>query len=92
MTQRYFERFGGYLKKSRVAATLSQATVASALRYDQQFISSWERGLSAPPVRVLRKIAGHYGVPLEELYDLLIEDSIRRTRMQLEDEIRKATK
>jgi transcriptional regulator with XRE-family HTH domain len=88
MSQRYFEKFGHLLKKTRTAAGISQTEVARALRYDQQFISNWERGIAAPPVRVLHKIAKLYEVRVESLYELLMEDSLRRTRLQLEEQIR----
>lgn len=92
MAERYFAKFGQVLKEARVAAHLSQTTAASALNYDQQLLSHWERGLSAPPVRILRKIAKLYDIQVDDLYALLMEDSLRRTRLRLEEQIRKSAR
>jgi transcriptional regulator with XRE-family HTH domain len=89
---RYFETFGNFLREARLAAELSQAAVAQAFRFDQQLISNWERGLSAPPVRTLKKFAKLYGISVEDLYERLMEDSLRRTRLRLEAEIRRVAK
>jgi transcriptional regulator with XRE-family HTH domain len=87
--KRYFEKFGRHLKKARVAAKISQAAVARVLRYDQQFVSNWECGISTPPIRIMQRIARLYHCSVDELYELLMEDSLLRTRLQLEDEIRR---
>lgn len=66
-----------FLQGSRETAGLSQADVASKLGYSTpQFISNWERGLSLPPLKVLRKIASLYKVDVEELFQLQLEVSV----------------
>lgn len=89
MSKHYFERFGAYLKEARAAAGLSQSEVAGSFQYDQQLISNWERGVSAPPVRLLRKLAKLYNVPVDDLYQMLLDDAVLRTRLRLESEFRK---
>lgn len=66
-----------YLKQKRLAASLSQGDVAKKLGYSTpQFISNWERGVSAPPVQALKKIAGLYQVPAEELFDVVLNHTV----------------
>lgn len=61
-----------FLKTSRTNAGLSQMDVASRLGYSTaQFISNWERGVSAPPIETLGTLANLYQVSAEELFDIL---------------------
>lgn len=60
-----------FLKEHREKSFLSQAEVAQKLGYSTpQFISNWERGVSAPPINTIRKIASLYKVTAEELFEL----------------------
>ena len=90
--KRYFEKFGKHLKDCRKAAGLSQIEVARALRCRSTIHLNMGARDCLAPVRVLYKIAKLYSVAVEDLYDLLMQDSLKRTRLQLEDEIRKLAK
>ncbi|MCB0378100.1 MAG: helix-turn-helix transcriptional regulator [Bdellovibrionales bacterium] len=62
--------FNEFLREQREAAGLSQKEVATKLGYSSaQFISNWERGISAPPVKILRKLAKLYNVKDATLLD-----------------------
>jgi transcriptional regulator with XRE-family HTH domain len=88
--EKFFVKLGATLKKSRVHAGFSQQAVAKKLGYGSyQFISNWERGISSPPCRILKKIATLYGIPSQKLYSQLLDDSVRRVELQLEKEFRK---
>lgn len=90
MTTRNFTQLGELLQKARTRAGLTQEDVAKELGYTHQFISNWERGISSPPCRLLRRIAAIYGISATELYDFLLEGTIRSVKAQLENEFRKA--
>lgn len=68
---------GGFLKKKRIDAGFSQADVADKLAYSTpQFISNWERGVSRPPISVLKKIGDLYGVSSEDLFEVVLNETI----------------
>ncbi len=85
-----FARLGQFLKESRIEKGLSQTEVAKKFKYEQQFISNWERGVSSPPLRTLKDLAKFYQVPLEEVHHLLLEDSLDRVRNNLKKAFRRA--
>jgi transcriptional regulator with XRE-family HTH domain len=71
-----------YLRDARLKANLSQKFVADELSYTTaQFISNWERGLSLPPVNVLKKIAALYKISDEELFEVFLEQSISHIKI-----------
>lgn len=66
---------------------LTQKQVALRLGYSSsQFVSNWERGLREPACNTLWKLAEIYGVTAEELYDLLLRDTLNRVERSLHDE------
>ncbi|MBA2404527.1 MAG: helix-turn-helix domain-containing protein [Bdellovibrionales bacterium] len=77
---------GSYLRIARENAGLSQGDVAKKLKMTQfQSISQWERNASGSvPVKTLLKLVEIYGVPLEELYDVLLKYQAQRMEEKLE--------
>jgi transcriptional regulator with XRE-family HTH domain len=75
---------GNFLKNKREAVGLSQGQVAKKLRYTSpQFISNWERGISSPPIKVLRLLSDLYRVSTDELFDLILQHSVDQLRSSL---------
>lgn len=69
-----------FLKLARTRAGFSQRDVAEHLGYaTPQFISNWERGVSAPPISVLKTLAKLYGVEAEEMFQVVLEYEIAIT-------------
>ncbi|WP_374032879.1 helix-turn-helix domain-containing protein [Bdellovibrio bacteriovorus] len=69
---------GQILKEKRLAASLSQAEVSGHFGYSTpQFISNWERDVSAPPVDILKKIAALYGISGDEMLELMINQKVQ---------------
>lgn len=65
--------FGEFLKTKREAAKLSQSEVAKNLGYSSpQFISNFERGLCAPPLAALKRIAEVYKISRKELIGMMM--------------------
>jgi transcriptional regulator with XRE-family HTH domain len=76
-----------FLKQSREKAELSQRMVADELGYQSaQFISNWERGISSPPMKTLKHLGELYHVSAESLYEVMVEDTLRRVEADLHHE------
>lgn len=75
MNNKVKNRLGKYLQECRQAAGLSQGEVSKALGYTTpQFISNWERDVSAPPMDKLSELVRLIKIKPEIVMDLLIED------------------
>ena len=67
--------FSSFLQEARVRAGLSQKDVALELGYQTaQVVSDWERGVRSPPANCFRKLVKLYGVPVEQFFELLLEE------------------
>ncbi|MEN0059427.1 MAG: helix-turn-helix transcriptional regulator [Bdellovibrio sp.] len=76
--------FAKFLKTKREASGLSQKQVAEALGYSTpQFISNWERGLSAPPMKIIKKLADLYRIPVEDVFNLLLQDTLQQVTLDM---------
>jgi transcriptional regulator with XRE-family HTH domain len=76
-----------FLKQTREKAELSQRQVADHLGYQSaQFISNWERGVSSPPLKTLKKLGDLYHVSAETLYQILLQDTLKRVEADLHRE------
>lgn len=79
-----------YLKKSREVAGLSQTFVSGKLGYSSpQFVSNWERGLSHPPLKSLKKIAKLYKVRDKELFDVFVNSYMAEVEKDLRKKIQR---
>lgn len=85
------DNLGTFLQEARVAANLSQWDVAKKLGYTSpQFISNLERGISSPPLKVLKVLVDMYGISSKELIEVVtieqervMETCIRRIKKAL---------
>ena len=69
---------GKILKEKRKKIGASQAEVAKKLGYSSpQFISNWERWLSAPPVTSLRTLASLYKISPENLFQIYLKTTLK---------------
>jgi DNA-binding XRE family transcriptional regulator len=77
-------QLGIFLKDKRSAAGLSQADVAKKLGYTtSQFISNWERGLSTPPIDVLKILADMYDISADHMLKAVLDSTIHRVTLNL---------
>ncbi len=84
-------QLANFLKEKRIASGLSQGDVADKLGYSTaQFISNWERGVAAPPVNILKKLAELYKVNAEELFEVVLEEKIREVTNDLRRRFKRA--
>ncbi len=77
-----------FLKNKRKLSGMSQKDVSNRLGYTTaQFISNWERGVSSPPMNILKKLAEIYQVGLEEFYDVLLQATIEEAKVDLHKKV-----
>lgn len=80
-----------YLKNLRETQGLSQADIASQLGYTtSQFVSNWERGLSFPPIKDIKRLALFYKVDAEYLFTLVKDAMLARYAAQINNKYRKS--
>lgn len=80
---------GVVIKEARKAKKLSQEELARLLGYDSgQFVSDWERGLSAIPMKKLADICKLLKLDLEQLFELLLQFSVERLSESMRNEFR----
>lgn len=73
-----------FLKDKRESVGLSQKQVADKLGYTTpQFVSNWERGVSSPPLKTLKKIGELYHVSPDELFKVTLETTIQQVTVDL---------
>ncbi|RYZ98140.1 MAG: XRE family transcriptional regulator [Proteobacteria bacterium] len=71
---RHYEALGEFLREQRIAAGFTQRSVSLSLGYSSaQFISNFERGIAAPPLKKLKILARLYKMPVDRVVDLVIE-------------------
>ncbi|MFP5518296.1 MAG: helix-turn-helix domain-containing protein [Bdellovibrionia bacterium] len=75
---------GHFLKEKRELAGLSQKDVATKLGYSTpQFVSNWERGISTPPLKTLKKIGDLYKVSPDELFNVTLNYQLQQMTFDL---------
>lgn len=77
-------KLGDYLKQKREYAKLKQIEVGKLMGWSSaQFISNWERGLSFPPVSIIKKLSKIYGSEPSEMFALVVEKSLDHYRNKM---------
>lgn len=75
-----------YLRHSRKLAGYTQDQVAKACRYSTpQFVSNWERGVSAPPVETLQVLCVLYYINPNDMIAILVKDYKTRLEKALQE-------
>lgn len=83
--------FSEYLRNKRIAAGFSQADVSTELGYSTpQFVSNWERGVSLPPVNIIKTLAKKYRTSAEEMYELMENEIIKDVTQSLQQKFKEA--
>lgn len=82
---RNYTELGSYLQASRERRGLTQRQVSTKLGYSSpQFISNFERGISAPPIKKLKQLTSLYVLRPFKVIDLILtaERKILREALQ----------
>ena len=80
---------GNKIKILRKKAGYTQEQLACKLGVSGQSISKWEKQISMPDITLLPDIAEVFGVSIDELFDLTIEQKFKRieNRIEIEEEL-----
>ena len=77
---------GNKIATLRKKAGLTQKELADTLMISAQSISKWENQQASPDITLLPKIAETFGVSIDELFDLTIEQKLNRLENRLDFE------
>lgn len=79
---------GSKIKQLRCKAGLTQEQLATRLGVSAQTVSKWETFVTMPDISLLPLLAEEFGVTIDELFDLTVEQKLRRIekRIELEEE------
>ncbi|MBR4800822.1 MAG: helix-turn-helix domain-containing protein [Clostridia bacterium] len=80
---------GNKIKQLRNKFSLTQEQLADELGISAQSVSKWENSIAMPDITLLPKIAERFGVSIDELFDLTVEQKLNRieNRMDVEEEL-----
>ncbi len=76
------------IKQLRYKSGLTQEQLAARLGVSAQSVSKWENAVAMPDITLLPLIAEIFGVSIDELFDLTVEQKLRRieNRIDVEEE------
>ncbi len=77
---------GNKIKHLRRRSGLTQEQLAVKIGVSAQSVSKWENAVSMPDIMLLPSLAGAFGVSVDELFDLTMEEKYRRIENRLEHE------
>lgn len=74
---------GEKIKTLRLLSKMTQEELAKQLEVSSQAVSKWENGTCAPDIYMLPKISVVFGVTIDELFDMTIDDKLKRIENML---------
>lgn len=77
---------GAKIKALRTDASMTQEELASKLEVTPQAVSKWENNTCAPDIYMLPKLSVEFGVTIDELFDLTIDERLHRIENLLDME------
>lgn len=84
------KKLASELARLRKESGLSQRDVADELGYSSPlFVSNWERGISAPPIKEFRKLAHMYSVSVGTLKELFVAREVEDVTFKIDQELAK---
>ena len=80
---------GKKIKQLRFKASLTQEQLAESVGVSAQAVSKWENSVAMPDITLLPQLAEIFGVSIDDLFDLTVEQRLNRieNRMDREDEL-----
>lgn len=79
---------GMNIKQLRQEKHIKQETLADAIGVSAQAVSKWETGASEPDIALLPKLAGFFGVSIDELFEVPRAEHMERIQNMIWDERR----
>ncbi len=77
---------GSKIKQLRQKSGLTQEQLATRLSVSPQSVSKWENSVAMPDITILPLLAGEFGVSIDELFDLTVEEKFRRIENRIDKE------
>lgn len=77
---------GTKIRKLRTDAKMTQEELAEKLGVSGQAVSKWENNAAAPDIYTLPKLSILFGVTIDELFDLTVEEKLNRIENMLYQE------
>ena len=76
------------IRKMRAKAGFTQEQLANKLGVSSQSVSKWETGVAMPDIMLLPIIAETFGISIDELFDLTLDEKLKRieNRIEIEEE------
>lgn len=80
---------GKKIRRLRFKAGLTQEQLADKLGLGAQSVSKWENAVAMPDITLLPRLAEIFGVSIDDLFDLTVEQRLNRieNRMDVEEEL-----
>ena len=77
------------IRQMRKNSGLTQEQLAGRLGVSAQSISKWENEVSMPDITLLPLIAEIFGITIDELFDITVEQKINRieNRIEIKEEL-----
>lgn len=75
---------GNRIKELRIKHGLTQEKLAQALNVTPQSISKWENDITMPDILLLPDLSTLFGVTIDELFDLSVEQKLERIEHRLD--------
>ncbi len=79
---------GMNIKQLRQEKHIKQDTLADAIGVSAQAVSKWETGASDPDIALLPKLAGYFGVSIDELFEVPRAEQMERIQNMIWNERR----
>ena len=77
---------GNKIKALRLKSSTTQEALAERLGVSSQSISKWENNVCAPDISLLPAISEFFGVTIDELFDLSVDQKLHRIENMLDYE------
>ncbi len=79
---------GNKIRQLRLKSCFTQEQLAGKLGISTQSVSKWETGVTMPDITLLPALATEFGITIDELFDLTVEQKLYRIekRLEIEDE------
>lgn len=82
-------KLGNRIKQLRQKSGLTQDQLATRLGVTAQAVSKWENSVTMPDITLLPQIAIEFGISIDDLFDLTLEQKLERIEnsIEFEDEL-----
>ena len=75
---------GNKIKQLRLKSGLTQEQLAAKLGISAQSVSKWETEVTMPDISMLPLLSNEFGVTIDELFDLSVEQKLSRIERRLD--------